>query len=463
MSFKGRIETVGDFTAGVNLTGAIGMRQLGSINAPARSGIPPYRSVTPRRDTGDRLVYDCAAAPSRFDFADLPKGWGLMVLSNISRWAAAAALILCLCAPVQATIDTNAREAILIDVSTGSVLLDHNADQRMPTASMSKIMTMYMVFEALEDGRLSLEGRLPVSERAWQTIGSRMFVEVDTMVGVEDLIRGVIVHSGNDASVVLAEALAGSEAEFARTMTTRAQELGMAGSSFMNATGLPNPNHYSTARDLATLAQRLIQDFPQYYSYYSETSFQYGVTQGGEPMNPQSNRNPLLYRDMGADGLKTGHTEEAGYGLTASAVRDGRRLILVINGLPSASARAEEAVRLLEWGFREFETLHLFAANEEIERAQVWMGTDREIGLVSPEDLAITLRRGQRDGLRVAVRVEEPVPAPINTGDPIATLSISLPGMPSREEPLYAAHEVPGRSFFGRVAGAVEHFVLGWL
>ena len=304
---------------------------------------------------------------------------------------------------------------------------------------------------------------MPVSERAWQTIGSRMFVEVGAMVEVEDLIRGVIVHSGNDASVVLAEALAGSEAEFARTMTERARELGLSGSSFMNATGLPDPNHYSTARDLSLLAQRLIQDYPQYYPYYSETSFQYGVTQGGEPMNPQSNRNPLLYRDMGADGLKTGHTQEAGYGLTASAVRDGRRLVLVINGLPSAAARAEEAVRLLEWGFREFEALHLFRADEEIETARVWMGTEREVGLISPVDLAITMRRGQRDGLRVAVRVEEPVPAPITVGEPIAMLSISLPGMPTREEPLYAAQEVPGRSFFGRVAGAIEHFVLGWL
>ena len=388
-----------------------------------------------------------------------------MVGRCLSKAGVAATLALCLVVvglsrPAWATIETSAREAILIDVSTGSVLLEHNADQRMPTASMSKIMTMYMVFEALEEGRLSLDDRLPVSEQAWRTIGSRMFVEVDSMVRVEDLILGVIVHSGNDASVVLAEALAGSEAEFGRLMTERARELGLTGSRFTNATGLPDPNHYSTARDLALLAQHLIHDFPQYYAYYSRTSFQYGVTAAGEPMDPQGNRNPLLYRDMGADGLKTGHTEEAGYGLTASAVRDGRRLVMVVNGLPSASARAEEAVRVLEWGFREFEALRLFDAQEEIERARVWMGTEREVGLVSPEDLVVTLRRGEREGLRVTVRVEEPVPAPISTTEPVATLTIALPGMPTRAEPLFAARDVPERSFFGRVAGAIEHFVL---
>jgi D-alanyl-D-alanine carboxypeptidase (penicillin-binding protein 5/6) len=357
-------------------------------------------------------------------------------------------------------IDTQAREAILVDMTTGSVLFEKDADQRMPTASMSKIMTMFMVFEALEDGRLELDDRLLVSEQAWRMGGSRMFVEVDTRVRVEDLIRGVIVQSGNDASVVLAEGLAGSEAEFARRMTERAHGLGMHDSNFMNATGWPDPEHYSTARDLATLAAELITTFPQYYGYYSETEFQYGVGLDGEPMDPQHNRNPLLYRDIGADGLKTGHTREAGYGLTASAVRGDRRLILVINGLPSASARAEEAVRLMSWGFREFDALELFEAGETVATAEVWMGEAAEVPMVLGEDLAITLRQGQRDDLELVARLEEPVPAPIVAGEPIGTLVISAPDMPVREEPLLAAETVERRGFLGRVAGAIGHYAL---
>ena len=362
-------------------------------------------------------------------------------------------------------IQTRAREAILIDMTTGSVLLEHNADERMPTASMSKIMTMYMVFEALSDGRLSLDDELVVSERAWSMQGSQMFVVVGDRVRVDDLIRGVIVHSGNDASVVFAEALAGTEAEFARQMTERAQELGLFNSAFANATGWPAENHYSTARDLALLAQRLIVDFPEYYSYYSERSFQYGLQSNGEPMDPQSNRNPLLngpYAYDGADGLKTGHTEEAGYGLTASAVRDGRRLILVINGLPSADARGEEAVRLLDWGFREFETLSMFDADEVIARIPVWMGDAEEVPLVLAEDLDITFRREVLEGLEVAVRVDAPVSAPLRRGDQPgnARLVISAPGMPTREVPLVAGVDVGEAGFLGRIAGAVQHLLL---
>jgi D-alanyl-D-alanine carboxypeptidase (penicillin-binding protein 5/6) len=373
------------------------------------------------------------------------------------------AIALAVWAGPAAAIDTQAREAILVDMTTGSVLFEKNADQRMPTASMSKIMTMFMVFEALEEGRLELDDRLMVSEHAWRMGGSRMFVEVDTRVMVEDLIRGVIVQSGNDASVVLAEGLAGSEEEFAERMTERARELGMANSNFTNATGWPDPDHYSTARDLATLAAALIRTFPDHYSYYSETEFQYGVGLDGEPMDPQHNRNPLLYRDIGADGLKTGHTREAGYGLTASAEQAGRRLILVINGLPSASARAEEAMRLMSWGFREFEALELFEGGETVETAEVWMGDAATVPMVLGEDLAITLRQGQRDDLEVVARLEEPVPAPIAAGDRIGTLVISAPDMPVREVPLLAGRTVERRGFLGRVAGAIGHYALSLL
>ena len=359
------------------------------------------------------------------------------------------------------TIETQAREAILIDVTTGSVLFERRADERMPTASMSKIMTMYMVFEALSEDRLSLDDYLEVSERAWRMGGSRMFVEVGDQVRVEDLVRGVIVQSGNDASVVLAEALAGTEEEFGRQMTQRARELGMTGSRFANATGWPNPEHYSTARDLAILAQSLIDTFPEFYHYYSERSFQYGIGLDGEPMEPQFNRNPLLGRFEGADGLKTGHTEEAGYGLTASAVRGDRRLVLVVNGLASTRARSEEAARLLEWGFREFESMSLFRGGDVIESAQVWMGEDETVPLVLTEDLDITLRRAALDELRVVVRVDEPVPAPIVAGERPgnATLVITAPGTPTREVPLVAATTVEETSFLGRIAGALEFLV----
>ncbi len=391
-------------------------------------------------------------------------GLPLLLLVVFAAAVTAAVTVAVTVVPARAQpIETTAREAILIDATTGQVLLERNADQRMPTASMSKIMTAYMVFEAIKEGRLSLDDSLLVSERAWRMGGSRMFVEVNDRVRVEDLLRGMIIQSGNDASVVLAEGLAGTEEAFAQRMTERARELGLTNSNFTNATGWPDPDHYSTARDLARLAQRLITDFPQYYAFYSEAEFQYGVSLDGQPMAPQRNRNPLLSRNMGADGLKTGYTREAGYGLTASAVRDGRRLILVINGMESARARAEEAVRLLEWGFREFDTVHMFDAGEVVETAAVWMGTLDEVPLVPEEDLAITLRRTGLDGLQVVVRVEEPVPAPIPAGTSVATLVISAPDMPVREVPLMAGADVERRGFLGRMAGTLGHLVFGWM
>ena len=388
--------------------------------------------------------------------AEAPQAW--------VRQAAAVVAVFLATWPFQASaIETRAREAILIDVTTGSVLFEHNADERMPTASMSKIMTMFMVFEALDSGQLSLGDELTVSEYAWRTGGSKMFVEVNDTVLVEDLIRGVIVQSGNDASIVLAEGLGGTEEAFARLMTERAHELGMAGSNFANATGWPHPDHYSTARDLATLAQAMVGTFPHHYHYYSETEFTYGVDiSTGQPIT-QQNRNPLLYRDIGADGLKTGHTAEAGYGLTASAVQNGRRLVLVINGLESTTARAEEAVRLLEWGFREFEALPLFDAEEVIETAEVWMGSPSTLPLIAGDDLAITIRRGQTDDMVVTVRVDEPVPAPIAAGQTVATLVVSLPGMPDQEIPLVAGADIEREGFLGRVTSAAGHLIFGWL
>lgn len=354
------------------------------------------------------------------------------------------------------TLETKARQAYMIDLSTGTVLLEKNADERMPTASMSKIMTMYMLFEALKEGRIALEDTLPVSEHAWRKGGSKMFVEVGERVKVEQLIHGVIVQSGNDASIVIAEGLAGSEDAFALQMTERAHALGLANSNFKNATGWPDPEHYSTARDLATLAYRIMTDFPEYYHYYSELEFTYaGIT--------QPNRNPLLYKDIGADGLKTGHTEEAGYGLTASAVRGDRRIILVLSGMAGVAERSEESERVMEWAFREFDTFLLKRAGETFETADSWMGTPDEIPLVMDRDLRITLRRSEKDQVRASIRVQEPLTAPIARGTQIATLLLDTPSTPVQEYPLYAGVDVARKGFAGRVLQALGHLAIGAL
>ena len=379
-----------------------------------------------------------------------------------SPWLLALALgfallpVLTANARAQQTVETSAEQAILLDMETGSVLLAKEADSPMPTSSMSKIMTIYMLFEALEDGRLSLDQMLPVSEYAWRKGGSKMFVEVGTEVMVEDLIRGIVVQSGNDASIVVAEALGGSEEGFAQAMTERARRLGMENTNFTNATGWPDPNHFSTARDLAILSQHLITDFPQYYHYFSETEFTFSEIR-------QGNRNPLLYRNMGADGLKTGHTEDAGYGLAASAVQNDRRLVLVVNGLGSVNARADESARLLSWGFREFDNVALFDSGETVETAEVWLGQAETVPLVLGDDLTITLRRSLRSDLSVVAQIEEPVRAPIATGDRLGKLIVTAPGSPAMELPLLAGADVAEKGFFARAAANAGQLLFGWI
>jgi len=353
-----------------------------------------------------------------------------------------------------ATIETIAKQAILLDMTSSTVLFEKNADQRMPPSSMSKVMTMYMVFEALKSGRLSLEHTLPVSERAWRMQGSKMFVELHNMIKIDDLIKGVIVQSGNDACIVLAEGLAGSEPAFAEQMNKKAKEIGLTATNLTNATGWPDPNHYVTARDLAILAERLIKDFPEYYHYYSIRDFQYhGIKQG--------NRNPLLYRGIGADGLKTGHTDAAGYGLTGSAEREGRRLILVVNGLPSMQARADESARLIEWGFREFNTYALFKAGDTIEQVPVWLGAQDTVPVTVPNDLKVTMARADRPNMKVTLVSNAPVQAPIRKGDPVGKVIISAPGAPAKEVPVVAAQDVEKLGFFGRAVAAAKYIVLG--
>jgi D-alanyl-D-alanine carboxypeptidase (penicillin-binding protein 5/6) len=351
-------------------------------------------------------------------------------------------------------LDTQAREAIVVDMTTSTVLFEKDADVPMPPASMSKIMTAYMVFSRLREGRLSLDDMLPVSEKAWRMGGSKMFVEVNTQVRVEDLLRGVIIQSGNDACIVLAEGLAGSEEAFAEEMNRVGREIGLTGSTFRNATGWPDPEHRMTARDLATLAQHLIAEFPEYYHLYSEIEFTFNDIR-------QGNRNPLLYKNIGADGLKTGHTEEAGYGLTASAEQNGRRLIAVITGLPSVKARSEEAERLIAWGFREFEAYALFQPGEEVEQAAVWQGEQETVPLVFPDGLTVTLSRAARRDMTVKVKYDAPVPAPITEGQQVATLEIDAGEGRQLSFPLQAGAAVERLGIFGRAVASIKYMIFG--
>jgi len=364
------------------------------------------------------------------------------------------AVLLPVAAQAAVTIETQAEEAFLVDFETGAVLLDKNADQLMPPSSMSKMMTTYMVFERLREKLLSLDDKFTVSEKAWRMGGSKMFVEVGNQVRVEDLLRGVIVQSGNDACIVLAEGIAGSEEAFAEQMTEKARELGMTQSTFRNSTGWPDPNHLTTARELAILAKRMIEDHPEFYHYYAEKEFTWsGIRQG--------NRNPLLYRNVGADGLKTGHTEDAGYGLTASAVQNERRLILVVNGLPSMQARADESDRLLSWGFREFDNYAIFKAGDTVDEAQVWLGAEETVPLVIADDLKVTLPRNDRNGMQVSVVYDAPIPAPIPAGQEIAKLRVTWPGGVPVEVPLQAGQDVEQLGPFGRIAASVKFLLLG--
>jgi serine-type D-Ala-D-Ala carboxypeptidase (penicillin-binding protein 5/6) len=351
-------------------------------------------------------------------------------------------------------MDTIARQAVLIDMTTQTVLFEKNADERMPPSSMSKIMTAYMVFSALKEGRVKLEDGMPVSQRAWKMGGSKMYVELDNSVKIDDLIKGVIVQSGNDACIVLAEGLAGSEEEFARRATAKAKELGLTGTNLVNATGWPDPQHYMTARDLAKLAQRLITDFPEYYHYYSIREFTYHKIK-------QGNRNPLLYRNIGADGLKTGHTDAAGYGLTASAERDGRRLVLVVNGLPNMQARADESARLIEWGFREFQNYALFKRGDVVDEARVWLGQAPTVPVTVAKDLKVTMTPSERDGMKVTLVTPTAVAAPIKAGDPVGKLVITGPGFSAKEVPVVAAADVERKGVFGRAVAAARYFVFG--
>jgi len=347
----------------------------------------------------------------------------------------------------------------MIDYDTGAVLFEKNADQPMPPASMSKLMTLYLLFERVRDGALSLDDTFRVSENAWRKGGAKsgsstMFLLPNKRVRIEDLIRGIIVQSGNDACIVVAEGISGTEEAFAEEMTARGREMGLKNSLFKNSTGWPDPEHRMSARDLTILAKRLIHDFPDLYGYFNEVKFTYAGIK-------QNNRNPLLYKDMGADGLKTGHTEEAGYGLTASAMRGGRRLILVVNGLPSKKARSQEPERLLEWGLREFGNFALFSAGETVDTADVWLGKKPTIPLVIEKKLLITLSRKARRNMKVRVVYGGPIPAPIERGTEVAMLVVTAPNRDPLEIPLVAGESVARLGLIGRLGAALSAIIWG--
>ncbi|MFC3630661.1 D-alanyl-D-alanine carboxypeptidase family protein [Paracoccus angustae] len=358
--------------------------------------------------------------------------------------------LLSLAAPVQA-FETNATSAWVYDVNTSTVLMSKNADVPIPPASMSKLMTLYMVFEALQNGRLKLTDTLPVSTRAWQMGGSKMFVEPRDTPTVDQLIKGVIVLSGNDACVVLAEGLAGTEEAFARQMTERAKTLGLKHSVFKNSTGWPAEGHVMSAEDLGMLAMLLIRDFPQYYGNFALTEFRY---MDRVPSN-RFNRNPILKLDIGADGLKTGHTQEAGYGLVGSAVQNGRRVIFVVSGLPSDTARAEESERIVNWAFRQFSMETLVPAGETVLEAPVWLGTRSRVGLTTKDGVNVLIPAGSQDQVKVEAVFDSPIPAPIAKGDPVGRLVVTVPGTQEAVTPLLAAEDVPEAGFAGRMKGAV--------
>ncbi len=374
--------------------------------------------------------------------------------------AAAQAAKLEAAGPSQIGTTTIARFAYMMDAQTGAVLLAKDADKPMAPSSMAKMMTVYLLFEDLTSGKLKLDTQFRVSDRAYAitrgTHSSTMFLELNSEASVGDLIQGIIVDSGNDASVAVAEGMAGSEEGFADRMNKKARELGLTGSVFKNASGWPAEGQFVTAHDLALVAWRTIKDFPQYYRYYAQREFTYnGKT--------QPNRNLELKTVAGVDGLKTGHTEEGGFGQTTSAIRDGRRLILVLNGLGSMADRAQETARLLEWGFRESSNTTILRAGDTLAEAPVWLGAQDKVPLVISTAVQMTTVVGQTGQPRVVAKFDGPIPAPIAKGAKLGTAAITFPDGRTTEYPLEAGADVPKLGLVGRIAAAARHYLFGWL
>jgi len=352
--------------------------------------------------------------------------------------------------PASAAFDSRAKAAFMLDVTTGTILMEKNADLPLPPASMSKLMTLNMLFEALRDGRVTMDTRFGVSARAKNMGGSTMFLNEQDRPTVEELIQGIIVLSGNDACVVVAEGLSGSEENFAKLMNERAKALGMTGSTFANSSGWPDPNQRMSMRDLGNLATRLVTEFPEYYGYFGQSEFAFD---GRAPDN-RFNRNPLLKLGIGADGLKTGHTDEAGYGLVGSARQGNRRVVFVITGLESEKERAEESERMVNWAFRQFVQKTVIKKGAEIARADVWLGDNEQIGLVAAEDISLLLPALEQDNLTAEVVYRDPVEAPIQNGQVVAELLVTLKGLPQVSVPLVSDRDVKRGGYVPRMRSA---------
>tara|TARA_Y100001001_G_scaffold149938_1_gene160179 strand:+ start:4850 stop:6016 length:1167 start_codon:yes stop_codon:yes gene_type:complete len=340
---------------------------------------------------------------------------------------------------------------VLMDPKSGRIIMEENSHERLPPASLTKMMTAYIVERELDEGRIAMSDMVPISVNAWKTEGSRTFVREGTQVSVEDLLRGVIIQSGNDASVALAEFVAGSEDAFVDIMNQQAQLLGMKDTNFENATGLPSPDHFSTAYDLAMLAQAIINDYPENYPLYAEKHFTYNNIR-------QPNRNSLLWRDDSVDGLKTGHTEEAGYCLVASAKRNDTRLIAVVMGTNSSEARAQEIQKMLNYGFRYYESERLFQSGQELIEARVWGGQTDQLSVGMTEDVYVTIPRGSRNDLESTVDLDSVIKAPIKVRDELGRVKVSYNGEVLVDQPVLALTEVPEGGFFKRIWDAIKLF-----
>ena len=351
--------------------------------------------------------------------------------------------------PVPAAPKLGANSYILVDFNSDRIIVEHNPDLQVEPASITKLMTAYVVFSELSQGNINLQDMVPVSEKAWRTGGSRMFIDPKMQVSVEDLVRGMVIQSGNDASVALAEHVAGSEEAFAALMNHYAEQLGMPSTNFRNATGLPDPDHYTTARDIAVLSAATVRDFPGYYAWYSEKEFTFNNIR-------QHNRNTLLWRDPAIDGLKTGHTEAAGYCLAASAKRDGMRLVSAVMGSASESSRASETQTLLNYGFRFFETVQLYQAGQELAQARVWKGMTEEVALGIADELFVTIPRGRYDDLEAQVEMRPQMTAPLAEGEVVGNINVKLGDELVAARDLVTLGPVEEAGFFGSMMDGVE-------
>jgi D-alanyl-D-alanine carboxypeptidase (penicillin-binding protein 5/6) len=349
--------------------------------------------------------------------------------------------------PARAAYETQATAAYLYDITTDTILVEKNADSPLPPASMSKLMTLYMLFEALRDGRVTLETTFGVSTKARLMGGSTMFLDETDRPTVEELIKGIIVQSGNDACVVVAEGLAGTEDAFARQMNTRAPDIGLTNSTFANSSGWPNPNHRMSVRDLGVLAARIITEFPEYYGYFALEEYDFD---GRSPSN-RFNRNPVLGLGLGADGLKTGHTEEAGYGLVGSAVQGDRRIVFVFTGLNTQAERRQESESMINWGFRQFLSKNVAAAGDVMTEIPVWLGDHQQINAVASSDIELLVPAIAQDSLATRVEFRSPIEAPITAGQPVADLVVNARDMPEKRIALVSDRDVIRGGFLPRI------------